>query len=82
MQFYDQIRRIEHIDFLIRSRSTGRPVELAQKLGISQSQLYQTMRIMKVMMDAPIYFSRQEQCYCYRERARFICTFRNQERDS
>jgi hypothetical protein len=81
MQFYDQIRRIERIDYLIRSRSTGRPVELAQKLGISQSQLYQTMKIMKVMMDAPIYFSKQEQCYCYRESAKFICTFKNPEKN-
>lgn len=82
MNLVDQIRRIERIDYFIRSRSTGRPIELAQKLGISQSQLYQTIKIMKDMMNAPIYFSKQDQCYCYRGNARFTCTFRDPGEDS
>lgn len=75
MNFYNQVRRIERIDYLIRSHSTGTPAELARKLRISQSQLYQTIRIMRDVMDAPLYYSKIQQSYCYHEHVKFICTF-------
>jgi len=76
MDFLRQIKRIEHIDFLIRSRSTGNPGELADKLNISPSQLYQVIKILKDEMGAPIYYSKALQSYCYNENVRFICEFR------
>jgi len=76
MNFYDQIRRIERLDTLLRTRSTGTPEELARKLGLSPSQLYQIMRIMRNQMKAPIYYSRAEQSYCYEESVHFVCAFK------
>lgn len=75
MNFYHQIKRIERIDYLIRSRSTGSPLELADKLSISPSQLYQVIKILKDEMGAPIYYSKGIQSYCYKESVKFICAF-------
>ena len=75
MNFYDQIKRIERIDYLIRLRSTGSPLDLAQKLRISPSQLYQIIKIMKDEMGAPIYYSKVLQSYCYHGSVKFICEF-------
>ena len=79
MDFLMQIKRIEYIDFLIRSRSTGNPGELASKLNISPSQLYQVIRILKDELGAPIYYSKTLQSYCYNESVKFICEFREAE---
>ena len=79
MNFCNQIKRIERIDFLIRLRSTGSPLELAQKLRISPSQLYQTIKIMREEMGAPIYYSKVLQSYCYHESVKFICAFAETE---
>ena len=76
MHFTNQIKRIERIDYLIRSRATGTPVELARKLQLSESQLYHTIKIMKDIWHAPIYYSRSEQRYCYGERVKFVCAFK------
>lgn len=40
MKFAEQIERIQYLDRLIKKRSTGTPEEMANKLGISRSQLY------------------------------------------
>lgn len=40
MKFIEQIERIQYLDELIRKKSTGTPDELAGRLGISRSQLY------------------------------------------
>ncbi len=79
MHLFDQLRRIERIDYLIRSRSTGKPTELAAKLGISPSQLYEIIKVMKEEMDAPIYYSKSCQSYCYSGSVRFVCEFKEVE---
>lgn len=75
MDFLNKIKRIERIDYLIRLRSTGSPVQLAKRLNLSPSQVYQILKIMKDEMGAPIYYSKTIQSYCYRESVRFICAF-------
>ena len=40
MKFAEQIERLQYLDKLIRKQSTGTPNELADRLGISRSQLY------------------------------------------
>lgn len=76
MNFYDQIRRIERLDKLLQTRSTGTPEELAKRFRLSPSQLYQIIRIMREDMGAPIYYSRAEQSYCYEESVHFVCAFK------
>jgi hypothetical protein len=80
MDFCYQIRRIERLDLLMRRRATGTPEELAAKLGISVSQVYQVIRLMKDVLKAPIYYSRIDRSYCYRDNVRFVCEI--QEVDS
>ncbi|HPR13647.1 MAG TPA: HTH domain-containing protein [Bacteroidales bacterium] len=75
MQFYNQIRRIERLDLLLRRRATGTPEELAERLGISVSQVYQVIRLMKDELKAPIYYSRVDRSYCYRNNVKFVCDF-------
>lgn len=40
MNFVKQIERLQYLDRLITKQSTGTPDELAERLGISRSQLY------------------------------------------
>lgn len=80
MTFIDQIRRIERIDYHIRTRSTGTPAQFARKLGMSQSQLFQIMKIMREIMDAPVYYSKTEQSYCYEENVKFFWGFMSDNR--
>jgi hypothetical protein len=75
MSFIDLIRRIERIDQLIRLRATGRPSELAQKLGISESQLYEVLSIMKVELGGSILYSKTLQSYYYPKNIKFKCSF-------
>lgn len=66
MNLYEQIRRIERLNYFIRTRSTGTPAELAVKLGMSESQCYSLLKQLKEEFEAPIYYSRKECSYCYR----------------
>jgi predicted DNA-binding transcriptional regulator YafY len=75
MNFRDQIRRLERLDYLFRSRSTGTPAELAKKLSLSKSQVYQIIKNMKQDLGAPIYYSRTHQSYIYKGNKRFVCYF-------
>lgn len=75
MSFIDQIHRIERIDQLIRLKATGRPSELAQKLGISESQLYETLNIMKIGLGGTILYSKSLQTYYYPRDVKFKCEF-------
>jgi hypothetical protein len=75
MSFVDIIRRIERIDQLIRLRATGRPAELAQKLGISESQLYEVLNVMKEEFGVSILYSRTLESYYYPKEMKFKCSF-------
>lgn len=40
MKFVEQIERLQYLEQLIRKKSTGTPEELAERIGVSRSQLY------------------------------------------
>jgi hypothetical protein len=75
MTFPELIKRVERIDRLIHTGATGTPSELADKLGLSVSQMFLTIRIMKEEFEAPIYYSKYERRYCYSKNVRFVCSF-------
>lgn len=75
MTLFDQIRRIERLDYFIRSRSTGTPAELAVRLGISESQCYSLIKQLREKFKAPIYYSRKECRYCYEGNVEFVFGF-------
>lgn len=55
---------IEHLDQLIRRRSTGRPADLAQRLKTSERTIY---RLIASLRDAglPIKYDKERQTYFY-----------------
>jgi predicted DNA-binding transcriptional regulator YafY len=68
------IDRLERLDFFIRTKATGTPEQLASKLGISRSTLYDYIAIMK-QRGAPISFSRDRKCFYYKTEGRFRFTY-------
>ncbi|MFC5284504.1 hypothetical protein [Pedobacter alpinus] len=54
--------RIEQVDFLISSKSTGKPKEFAKKIGLSERSLYDTINLMK-KLGAPILYCKQKKTY-------------------
>jgi hypothetical protein len=78
MTLIEQLRRLERIDHLIRSVSTGTPPELARKLEVSESFLYLLIKMMKEELKAPISYSRKEQSYIYDHKVRFRWGFMNE----
>jgi predicted DNA-binding transcriptional regulator YafY len=59
---------------MIALKSTGKPSECANKIGISERSLYDYLRILKEM-GAPIVFSRNRGTYLYKEQGRFRISF-------
>ncbi|MEM6737495.1 MAG: HTH domain-containing protein [Bacteroidota bacterium] len=57
-------RRFERIDQLIRLKATGKPSELAERLEISESTLYEFIGLMKEL-GAPIQWDKKRNSYIY-----------------
>ncbi|MEL6672698.1 MAG: hypothetical protein AAFR61_10925 [Bacteroidota bacterium] len=70
MKVLKTLERIQYVDYMIRTKSTGRPKELASKIGISESGVYELIKLMKYM-GAPIYYSNTRLSYCYEESVKF-----------
>lgn len=71
LQLFNQLTRL---DYLIRSKSKGTPIQVAERLDMSQRNLYYVIGIMK-MLRAPIEFCRTRQTYVYNEGGQFIIGF-------
>ena len=56
---------LDRLDHLIRLCATGTPVELADRLGISYSSLYETISFMKKALKAPIRYNTYKQSFEY-----------------
>lgn len=72
--FIRQIERIQILNKLIASRRTGSPDELANRLGVSRSQLYLIIDYMKDM-GLGISFSRRFNSFYYEEDSRLFIEF-------
>lgn len=59
------IRIIIRLNELIVNEQTGRPSELASKLGITERSVYNYIAFMKNEMKAPIYYNSQRLSYIY-----------------
>jgi len=62
------LTKIERMDLLIRTQSTGRPNEFAEKMGISPRSLFNYLSFMKDQLSAPIKYSNEMQSYYYEEK--------------
>jgi len=79
MRFRDKLSQIERIDSLIRRKGTGSPKQLARKLDISERAVYDSIELMK-SMDAPIYYDRFTESYCYESPVIFSFGFNKSNR--
>lgn len=58
---------VKRIDYLTRLKATGTPNELAQKLKVSPSTIYEYIIVMKTTLNAPISYSRVRRSYYYKK---------------
>lgn len=64
-QFEKVIDKLIRLDQLIRMRATGTPSDLARRLDISESTLYQYLALMKRILNAPIKYDKTTKSYFY-----------------
>lgn len=70
----DILHRLTRIDYLIRIKGTGTPVQLAEKLGISERTVYEYLNLMKEF-GAPIKFDPYRESYFYEIDGHFMVSF-------
>jgi predicted DNA-binding transcriptional regulator YafY len=81
MKFTKQLNRFLHLDQLIRLKATGNPKNLARKIGVSESALYEYINEMKEM-NAPISYDKVRNSYCYTEKVKLEFGFKKMENDT
>jgi len=69
-----KIDLLKRIAFLIEKEATGTPKELATKLHIAESTVYNYLNILKDL-GAPIQYRNTKQSYCYSEKGTFKIKF-------
>ncbi len=78
MKINHYVSRIQIIHRLIRNRATGTPGDLAQRLDLSESMVYNYLGFMKEN-GAPIAYSKRTKTYYYTRAVEFRFGFRNLE---
>jgi predicted DNA-binding transcriptional regulator YafY len=64
MQLFKSIQQIEYLDSLIRKGATGTPQELAQKMHVSERQVYRIIDELR-LIGFPIAYSKVRNRYYY-----------------
>jgi len=75
MNLLTQIRRLERLDQLIRMKATGTPKELAKRLEVSRSTLYNILEFIKTQ-GVEVYYNAERQSFCYKTEVYFVLDFR------
>jgi predicted DNA-binding transcriptional regulator YafY len=68
------IERFKRIDEIISGKSSGTPAQLAARLDISESTLYEFIAVMREL-GAPIQYDKIKQRYYYEEDGSFNISF-------
>jgi predicted DNA-binding transcriptional regulator YafY len=71
------IERFKRIDELIALRATGNKAELADKLDISESTLYEFLKVLKEL-GAPIDYNQERCSYFFTEKGRIEIRFKKE----
>lgn len=66
--------RIKRIHLLVRLKQTGTATQLAQKLGVSKSTIYNILTDLKAI-GAPIVYCREGRTFKYKYPVQFKCEF-------
>lgn len=75
MDVFRQIEILQRLNKLIEKESTGKPVTLSKQIGISRSQLYRMIELLKDY-DAPILYSRTLETFYYSKAFRLKIEFK------
>ena len=67
--------KLARLDHLIRHQATGNPDELAERLDISRSTLFELIAYLKEEMNAPIVYDRDRLSYTYSYPPKFYLGF-------
>jgi len=73
--FQKNIDRLIRLDHLIKRKSTGSPLELANKMEISERSLYEYISLLK-RLNAPIKYCKTRQSYYYTSNGYFFIGFK------
>lgn len=68
------VKRLERLDYLICTKATGTPGQLASKLNLSERCVRRYICILKEL-GAPVIYCRKRKSYYYEEAGRFYFTF-------
>ncbi len=74
MNLIEKINLLERVHNLIRRKATGDPKSLAFRLQVSERTVFNIIKVMKEM-DAPIYFCRNKNSFCYERDVNFSIGF-------
>lgn len=74
MDFLTQLKRIERINQLVKTKPTGSPAQLAHQLELSERRVYQLINLIKTL-GGPIYFDKEYNSYCYSDNIDFTFGF-------
>ncbi len=73
------VDKLLRIDQLIRMKATGQPHELAKRLRLAPSTIYQYMDIMRNVLNAPIKYCNHRRSYIYEEEGNLFMGFKNRD---
>jgi len=73
--FLVDLVKLDRLDNLIRRKATGSPEELAQRMGLSRSRLFQILSFLRIEMKAPIRYNRYVCSYEYEYLPKFYLGF-------
>jgi hypothetical protein len=68
------VRRVEYLDTLIRTKASGTPSVLAKKLKISERSLYYHLKFIKEL-GAPVRYCKLRNCYYYAYEGKITVAF-------
>jgi len=74
MNIIQTFERVEKLHLLIANKRTGKPDELARRLGISRATLYNMIEELK-SYNLPISYSKMQQSFYYEKDVKLSCTF-------
>ena len=75
--FSKMVNKLDQIDQLIRMKATGQPHELAQRIKVSPSTVYEYLDIMKRILAAPISYCHLSRSYVYDQDGKIHLGFKN-----
>jgi transcriptional antiterminator len=70
------IPKIKHLIHLIKHEGTGTPVELAERLNLSERMIYNYVRLLKEDLRAPIEYNKFKKTYYFEKPGRILWEWR------